>query len=87
MGISTSDWQIFADDVNAVLQDVDQGINVAVALGVPVPPALVPVAALAAGIAAKLDALSKGNLSLIQAEVESADAAAAAAIAAKFPDG
>jgi len=84
----TVSWQTILDDASTALTTINAGIDVGAALGV-VPDAaiVVPLLALAATVTAKLDALSKGNLTALQAAVGTVDATIAAEIAAKWPPG
>jgi hypothetical protein len=83
-----STWETILGDVESGLKALDGIINEGAALGlVPDAALVVPLVNLAQTVAAKLDALSKGDLTPIAAAVATVDAAVAAQVAAKWPQG
>jgi hypothetical protein len=87
MSISTDTWQTIIADATTVAEDISAALVIGAALGVPDAALVEPFVVILEGVLAKAKAAAAGNLSLLAAEVDAADTAAAAAEAAKFPAG
>jgi hypothetical protein len=78
-------WTEVASDVATALRTIDAAIDAAAATGLPEAALIAPLADLANAVAAKLASAAAGNLSFLQATVQSVDASVDAEITAKFP--